>query len=92
MPNSQLHIYSDGRIHVQTGVTHQYISFDLNPDDASRAALQCYFDCQVAKGNYSNSFADTSTKYVPVEVTETTKVVRVVRAISPATSIEVSAE
>jgi hypothetical protein len=65
-----------------------YTKFDLNPSDTDRKALQCYYDCQVAKGNYGRSFADTDTPYVPVEVSE--KVTRVVRAISPATSIEVT--
>ena len=85
---SQLHVYEDGRIHVQTGEMNDYKKFDLNPSDSERAALKCYYDCQVAKGNYGRSFADTDTKYVPVEVSE--KVTRVVRAIAPATSIEVA--
>lgn len=86
---AQVHIYDDGRIHVQEGVMGSYTKFDLNPSDEERAALKCFYDCQVAKGNYGRSFANTDTKYVPVEVT--TKTVRVVRALSPASSIEVSA-
>lgn len=85
---SQLHVYEDGRIHVQTGEMGSYTKFDLNPSDEERAALKCFYDCQVAKGNYGRSFADTDTKYVPVEVSE--KTVLVVRAISPASSIEVA--
>lgn len=89
MSKSQLHIYENGRIHIQTGELNSYKSFDIEPDSESRAALQCYFDCQVAKGNYSTSFAGSSTKYVPVEVSE--KTVRVVRAVVEASEIEVEA-
>jgi hypothetical protein len=86
-----MHIYNDGRIHVQTGVTSNYTKFDLNPSDSDRKALQRYFDCQVGAGNYGRSFADTDTKYVPVVVEEKVVTTRIVKAIAPAVSISVSA-
>ena len=79
MANSQMHIYDDGRIHIQTGEMNSYTKRDLNVSDSAADALQAYYDAQISAGNFGRSFADTDTPYVPVEVTVETKEVVTVR-------------
>ena len=87
MSKSQLHIYED-RSHPHSNrrfgllqVLRHRAGFRI----ASRFAV--LLELQVAKGNYSTSFAGSSTKYVPVEVSE--KTVRVVRAVVEASEIRI---
>lgn len=87
--NAQLHVYEDGRVHVQVGEMGNYKKFDVSDDSEGVGELRTFYRNQVEYGNYNRSFANTDTPYVPVEVKSRTAYT--VRASVPAYEIEVEA-